>query len=96
MGELRGSYLVVKSPLITEKASRLGSFNKYIFWVDQKSNKIQIRAAIEAIYKVKVKSVQTLVVKGKTKRLRMGQTGKTPNWKKALVTLKKGEQIKIT
>ncbi len=92
----RSSYQIIKSPLITEKATNLGSFNQYVFWVDKRSNKIEIKKAIEEIYKVKVVKVQTMNVKGKTKRIRWGQEGKTSSWKKAIVTLKKGDTIKVT
>ena len=92
---MRNSYSVVRSMLITEKGSSLGVLNKYIFWVDKKTDKIQIAKTIEDIYKVKVKSVNTSIMRGKTKRVRY-QEGKTPDWKKAVVTLKAGEKIEIT
>ncbi len=96
MAPLGDIYTYIKSPLITEKATQLASKNKYVFWVDKRSNKIEIRKAIEAIYRVKVTSVNIISMKGKTKRLRWGQEGKTSSWKKAVVTLKKGDTIKIT
>ena len=96
MFALESIYTVVKSPLVTEKATRLSPQNKYVFWVDTRCNKIEIRKAIENIYKVKVKSVNIISMKGKTRRIRWGQVGKTSSWKKAVVTLKEGNQIKIT
>jgi large subunit ribosomal protein L23 len=80
---------------MTEKADRISKFNKYVFWVDKRANKIEIRDAIERFYKVKIKDVNVINVKGKTKRLRWGQEGKTSSWKKAIVTLKKGYEIKV-
>ncbi len=88
-------YKVIKSPLITEKATGLTKFNQYVFWVNKRANKIEIKKAIEGIYNVKVKKVRTMNMKGKTKRIRWGQEGKTPLWKKAIVTLKEGYQIKV-
>ncbi len=88
-------YEVIKSPLITEKATKLAKFNQYVFWVDRRANKIEIKKAIEEIYNVKVEKVRTINMKGKTKRIRWGQEGKTSSWKKAIVTLKEGYQIKV-
>jgi len=88
-------YEVIKSPLITEKATKLAKFNQYVFWVDKRANKIEIKKAIEEIYNVKVEKVRTINMKGKTKRIRWGQEGKTSSWKKAIVTLKEGYQIKV-
>jgi len=59
-------------------------------------NKIEIKNAVEKIYNVKVEKVNIMNVKGKTKRIRWNQEGKTPTWKKAIVTLKRGYEIKIT
>jgi large subunit ribosomal protein L23 len=85
---------IIKSLLRTEKGTRLGSENKYVFWVDKKSNKIQVKKAVEEIYKVGVVSVNTLNVKPKPKRVRF-KLGKTSAWKKAVVMLKKGDTIEI-
>jgi len=89
------SYDIVKSMLRTEKATILLPENKYLFWVNKKANKIQIRQAVEDIYKVKVKSVNTSMQRGKKRRVRYVQ-GKSPDWKKALVTLKEGSKIEVT
>ena len=70
-------------------------FNKYLFWVDNGSNKIEIKNAIQDIYKVKVGKVNTVSMRGKSKRVRYA-VGKTPDWKKAIVTLKEGSKIDIT
>ncbi|OGX09519.1 MAG: 50S ribosomal protein L23 [Omnitrophica WOR_2 bacterium GWF2_38_59] len=68
---------------------------KYLFQVASKANKIEIKKAIEEIYKVKVQAVNTNMMKAKLKRVRQAQ-GKTTPWKKAIVTLKEGEKIEVT
>lgn len=92
---MKNSYVIVKSLLRTEKSTNLSAYNKYVFWVDMKSNKVDIRKAVEDIYDVKVAEVNTSVVKGKPKRVRMEQ-GLTSKWKRAIVTLKEGSKIDIT
>jgi len=91
---MRNAHDIVKGLLRTEKGANMMPFNKYLFWVDKNSNKIEIRKAVEGIYKVKVNSVNTLTVKGKPKRVRYTM-GKTSDWKKAIVTLKKGDKIDV-
>lgn len=93
---LESLYSVIKAPLVTEKSNRDIGLGKYCFEVDKNANKIQIRKAVEKIYKVKVKKVATEIVKGKPKKIRWDQPGKTSAWKKAVVTLQKGHEIKIT
>jgi len=93
---VKSIYSIIKSPLVTEKSARNSVFRKYAFWVDKDANKVQIKRAIEKIYKVKVVKTAALMVKGKTKKLRFNQAGKTASWKKAIVTLKEGFEIKIT
>ena len=85
-------YRIVKSLLQTEKGTALGVLNKYLVHVDKRANKIEIKKAIEAIYNVKVKSVNTISVSGKKKRVRQVE-GKTPDWKKAVVSLQEGQKI---
>jgi len=85
---------IVKGMIRTEKGSVMMGDNKYLFWVDKSSNKIEIRKAVEDIYKVKVSGVNTLMMRGKSKRVRYA-VGKTPDWKKAIVTLKEGQKIDI-
>jgi large subunit ribosomal protein L23 len=87
-------YSIIKSPIRSEKGSSLLLFNKYPFWVSKAANKIEIKKAVEEIYKVKVRGVNTVTMRGKKKRVRFAQ-GKTPDWKKAIVTLKDGEKIDI-
>ena len=92
---MRYPYSTIISPLRTEKGTKLGLFNKYLFYVNKEANKIEIRRAIEELYKVKVEKVNTVTVRGKKKRVRFAE-GKTPDWKKAIVTLRQGDKIDIT
>ncbi|MDP2929881.1 MAG: 50S ribosomal protein L23 [Candidatus Omnitrophota bacterium] len=85
---------IVKGMLRTEKGADMMRFGKYLFWVDKKANKVEIRNAVENIYKVKVGQVNTINVKGKPKRVRY-TTGMTSGWKKAVVTLKEGSKIDV-
>ncbi|MCF7874638.1 MAG: 50S ribosomal protein L23 [Candidatus Omnitrophica bacterium] len=89
-------YSIIKAALVTEKSNRDIALGKYSFKVAKEANKIEIAKAIETIYKVKVKKVSTEIVKGKAKKIRWDQPGKTSSWKKAVVTLKKGYQIEIS
>lgn len=86
---------VVKGLLRTEKGSVLQPQNKYLFWVGRDANKIEVKSAVEQIYKVKVDSVNTLYMRGKLRRVRYA-AGKTSDWKKAIVTLKEGSKIDLT
>lgn len=83
---------IIRKPLITERSMHDMADNKYTFAVALDANKVQIRQAIEQIFKVKVESVHTMRMHGKTRR--MGRfTGQLPDWKKAIVKLKAGEKI---
>ncbi len=86
---------IIKRPIVlTEKASRLKSENKVVFEVRLDANKIQIRDAVEQLFGVKVTEVNTLVQRGKSKR--MGRhAAQRPNWKKAIVTLRSGDEIRF-
>ena len=88
-------YDVIRVPRITEKGTRLKEKNNVLtFEVRTDANKVQVRKAIEGIFKVKVSDVTTVKSAGKKKR--MGQRlGRTSDWKKAYVTLKHGEKIDI-
>ena len=93
---MRSAYDVIRRPLImTEKGEILKEEeNKVLFEVDPRANKTEIKAAVEKLFKVDVVDVNTLVVRGKVAR--MGRrTGKRPNWKKAIVTLKEGDTIEF-
>ena len=86
---------IIKRPIaLTEKAARLKEANKVVFEVALGANKIQIRSAVEALFNVKVVDVNTLVQRGKPKRLGR-QDLKRPNWKKAVVTLREGDDIQF-
>lgn len=87
-------YAVIKNLLRTEKGVWQQTISKYFFAVRKDANKIQIKKAVEDLYKVKVDSVNTQVMPGKTKRVRY-QIGKTPEWKRAVVTLKDGHKIDL-
>lgn len=85
---------IIIRPIITEKSSSLIALNKYTFEVHRSANKIQIRQAVEQIFKVKVLSVNTMNVSSKPKR--MGAfLGKTRSWKKAVVALAEGQRIEF-
>lgn len=85
---------VLIKPVITEKSSALMQDNKYTFIVPLTANKVEIRQAVEKIFKVKVLEISTVRVMGKTKR--MGKTeGKRPDYKKAIVKLAAGERIEF-
>lgn len=85
---------IVRRPVVTEKGTALKEQNKYLFEVDRRANKIQIRHAVEALFHVKVAAVHTVGMRGKVKRL--GRfAGRTSDWKKAIVTLKEGHSIEF-
>jgi len=85
---------ILKKPVVTEKSTSLLQDNKYTFVVDPGANKTEIKQAVESIFKVKVEKVNTMNVKGKIKRVRR-IPGRTPDTKKAIVTLRKGDKIEI-
>ena len=85
-------YGIIKSLIQTEKGSMMQPQNKYLFWVDKNANKIEIKKAVETIYNVTVKNVNTQMARGKNRRVRY-VSGKTPDWKKAIVQLKEGGKI---
>jgi len=86
---------IIKRPIaLTEKASRLKENNQVVFEVAPEANKVQIREAVETMFEVKVTDVNTLVQRGKRKR--MGRRlAKRRNWKKAIVTLRTGDDIQF-
>ena len=88
-------YDAILSPVITEKATLLSEQNKVVFRVAKDATKDEIAAAVEALFKVNVTKVNTLVVKGKTKRFR-GRPGRRSDVKKAVVTLAPGQSIDVT
>jgi len=88
-------YDIIKTLVRTEKGTFLEAERKYLFHVARTANKIEIKKAIEEIYKVKVQAVNTSIVRGKLKRVRQEEGSTTP-WKKAVVTLKEGNKIEVT
>lgn len=88
-------YDVIQAPLITEKSTLASEFNQVVFKVAMWATKPQIKQAVEALFKVDVKAVNTLIQKGKVKRFR-GEVGKRNNIKKAIVTLAEGQSIDVT
>lgn len=87
-------YALLKSPVITEKGARAGEVGTYVFKIDPRSNKTEIREAIERIFSVKVDSVRTLTNQGKPKRV--GRNfGRRDGFKKAYVKLKEGFTINL-
>jgi len=85
---------IIKALIHTEKTTLYEPKGKYLFLVNNCANKVQIRRAVEEIYKVKVKNVNTLISTGKLKRVRY-QLGRTKDLKKAVVTLKDGQKIEV-
>ncbi|MDI6606731.1 MAG: 50S ribosomal protein L23 [Candidatus Omnitrophota bacterium] len=89
---MNNAHDTIKALVHTEKTTLYGPEGKYLFLVDTRANKIQIRRAVEEIYKVKVKNVNTFISIGKLKKVRY-QLGKTKDLKKAVVTLEQGQKI---
>jgi len=86
----------IQTVILTEKATLLSEkLNKYVFRVSPAANKLQIKRAIEVIFKKKVVSVNTANYAGKKKRERKADFGRRPHWKKAIVTLKAGEKLDL-
>ncbi len=88
-------YQVIKEPHITEKANlQKGESNKVSFKVHRQANKVEIRQAVETLFKIKVLDVRTMNMRGKSRR--MGKhMGRKPHWKKAIVQLAPGENIEF-
>lgn len=84
---------IIKRPIVlTEKATRLRDSSQFVFEVAREADKVAIRSAIEHLFNVKVTSVNTSIVRGKHRRMGRGHA-KLNNWKKAVVTLKQGDNI---
>ena len=92
---MRAPHQIIRRPLITEKGTALKDHaNQYLFEVARDANKIEIKRALETLFHVKVLQVRTLSVHGKEKRV--GRfVGRTPDWKKAVATLKEGDSIEF-
>lgn len=92
---MKSLYNVIKKPIVTEKASALkAEANKVVFAVDRKANKVDVKNAIEKLFDVKVTDVQTMVFRGKMRRVGASM-GMRQNWKKAIVTLAEGTDLDV-
>ena len=89
------AFNVIRKPIVTEKSTILSENNQIVFLVDINSNKIDIKKSIELIYGVKVNSINIIRVKGKTKVFK-GKVGKRSDYKKAIVSLLKGQSIDLS
>ncbi len=88
---------VILAPRISEKSSeQTETLNRYFFEVDKQANKMDIKHAVEALFKVTVRKVNTMNMPGKPKRERTMKYGRTATWKRAVVTLKDGDSIDLT
>jgi large subunit ribosomal protein L23 len=88
-------YDIIQTASLTEKSTLLGEKqNKYVFRVNPRANKVQIKKAVERLFQKKVVDVNTCNYSGKMKRVR-GPIGRQPHWKKAIVTLAEGEKIDL-
>ncbi len=93
---MKDIFQVVKTIQLSEKATLLGELNnEYVFKVDRGANKLEIKEAIEKIFGKKVEAVRTANYRGKKKRERRADFGRTAHWKKAFVKLKEGESIDL-
>ena len=85
-------YNIVIAPIITEKATKISEKNQYVFKVKIDSNKREIKKAIEKLFKVKIKTIKTIKIKGKNKIFK-GTKGRRSDYKKAIICLNKGENL---
>jgi large subunit ribosomal protein L23 len=92
---MKDPYQIIVRPILSEKSMDMSHEGKYTFRVAKSSNKLEIADAVEKIFKVKVKKVNTLNVKGKTRRVGKYPEGRTSDWKKAIVTLAPGQSITL-
>ena len=89
------TFAIIKRPVISEKAAALAEIGgRYVFEVDIKANKIQIKQAIQQLFNVKVRKVRTTIVHGESRRVGL-HLNKQSNWKKAIVTLQEGQKIEL-
>jgi large subunit ribosomal protein L23 len=93
---MKDQYSVIKTIRLSEKATRLGDTNnEYLFIVDPKANKLEIKGAVQRLFGKTVEAVRTANYAGKKKRERRADFGRRPHWKKAIVTLKEGEKLDL-
>jgi large subunit ribosomal protein L23 len=86
-------YQVLKRPILTEKTDFQRDDNQYVFEVDRRANKIQIKDAVESLFDVRVEAVNTMMMKPKRRRMGRKMIVTRPAWKRAIVTLAPGERI---
>lgn len=89
------AYDIIRAPIITEKSTTASEHNQVVFHVARDATKPAIKQAVEQLFDVKVKAVNTLILKGKIKRFK-GMIGKRNDVKKAIVTLEEGQMIDVT
>lgn len=93
---MKEAYEVIKTVRVTEKGAMQGEKNnQYQLVVERHANKVEIKNAVQQLFKVKVTAVNTMHVRGKGRRQMTKQAGFTPRWKKAVVTLKAGDKIEL-
>ncbi len=93
---MRDIYSVIDNVRLSEKATLLQELNnEYVFKVDRRANKLEVKRAVEKLFGVKVTAVRTCNYAGKRKRLRRADEGRTAQWKKAMVRLKEGDKIDL-
>ncbi len=85
---------IIIKPVVTEKSNAAMGASRYTFVVDQRATKTEIKQAVEEIFKVRVKGVNTMRMLGKVRRMGV-HSGRRPNWKKAVVTLEEGQKIQF-
>lgn len=88
------AFRILVKPILSEKSFRANALGQYVFKVSPKANKVSIRSAVEKVFDVHVTRVNIINVRGKVRNFG-SISGRTSNWKKALVTLKKGESITV-
>ena len=93
---MKDPHAIIKTMQVTEKGARLtATERKYLFIVDPSANKVEIKRAVETLFKVGVEKVNTMNYRGKKKRQRTVRFGETAGWKRAMVTLKEGNKIDL-
>ena len=97
MSEIKSEHLygVLRAPHVSEKSARLAEHNQYVFEVAADADKKQVKAAVEALFNVKVEAVNLVNVKGKAKSFRQ-RSGRRQGWRKAYVRLQDGQSIDVT
>jgi len=92
---MKSPYEIIERPLVTEKSMAGAEKGKYTFRVHKDANKIEIAQAVAKVFSVEVVGVNTMIVKGKKRRMGRHREGKTADWKKAIVSLKPGNKIDV-